>query len=149
MSHFRWCNHCKDYVSSRTYNDHMKQHELGMNSDAKDRVQYTGIAEKNLDDYMICVLHQKKCPCPVKNCDYEPFGMIRKSYMIRCSKGFLGDKEEKPDAESSKLFMNYPRPRVAPFFPHTDINTGKTVMIPIDMETKTVNIMGVPIFLRI
>ena len=149
MSHFRWCNYCKDYVSTRTFKDHMNQHELGMNSDAKDRKQYTGIVEKKSDDYMICVLHQKKCPCPVKNCNYRPFGMIRKSYMISCSKGILGLKEDKPDKESERIFMNYPRPRVTPFFPHTNINTGKTEMIPIDMDTKTVLIMGVPIFLRI
>ena len=143
----RWCKYCEDYVPGRTFADHVNQHELGMNSDAKNRRQYTGNIDKKSDDYMICVLHQKKCPCPVKSCNYKPFGVIRKSYMIRCSKGILRD--DKPDPEREKRYMNYPMPRVSPFFPHTDANTGEQLMIPIDMETKTVTIMGVPIFLRI
>ena len=149
MSHFRWCDYCKDYVPSRSFNSHRNQHEFELNSDAKDRKQYTGSFQKNNEDYMICVLHQKKCPCPVKNCNYIPFGMIRKSYMIRCAKGILSHKDEKPNTELEKLFLNYPSQRVAPFFPHTNMITGKTEMIPIDMSTKTVTIMGVSIFIRI
>lgn len=131
-SHFRWCTTCKDYVPSRTFNDHMNQHNIGMNSDAVDRKQYTGHLEKNQEDYLICVLHQKKVPCPVKNCKCIPFGIIRKSYLISCMKGIVQGIDH----------------RVKPFFPHTDLNTGKHEMIPIDMETKTVTIMGVPIFIK-
>lgn len=132
----RWCRYCEDYVPARAFSDHKRQHEIGMNSDAIERKQYTGRVEKS-SDYFICVLHQKKTvdgKCPVKSCRLVPFGVIRKSYMMRCMKGII-------DATGIR--------KVAPFFPHNDVNTGNQLMIPIDMETRTVKIMGVPIFLKV
>ena len=137
MTNHRYCKICKDYFSAGIFPSHMKQHNMTMNSDAVEHTQYTGVLEKKSEDYMICVLHQKKITngkCQIKNCNFIPFGLIRKSYMMNCIKGIIKNKDYQ---------------RVAPFFPHTDINTGKDMMIPIDMETKTVTIMGVPIFLRI
>ena len=121
MSHFRWCSACKDYVSSRTFKDHMNQHNIGMNSDAVDRKQYTGFIEKGSDNYMICVLHQKKVPCPVKNCKYVPFGMIRKSRLKEFIKSGVW--------KSTDMY-------------------GKMLDVPIDQDTRTVTIMGVPIFIK-
>lgn len=135
MKSQRWCKDCHDYVPSRTFKDHMNQYNIGRNSDAVDRKQYTGNLEKSSEDYMICVLHQKKITdgnCPIKSCNFMPFGMIKKSYMMSCMKGIVAGVDH----------------RVAPFFPHTDMNTGKHEMILIDMDTKTVTIMGVPIFIR-
>ena len=136
MNIHRWCKYCNDYVPGKTFADHKRQHEIGMNSDAVERKQYTGVSRKISDDYMICVLHQKKLTdgkCPVKTCRLVPFGIIRKSYMIRCMKGII-------DATDIK--------KAEPFFPHTNMNTGEQLMIPIDMESKTIKIMGVTIFLR-
>lgn len=136
MNPHRWCKYCEDYVPGKSFPDHKRQHEIGMNSDAVNRKQYTGTSKRIVDDYMICVLHQKKITngkCPIKNCVFVPFGMIKKSYMIRCMKGIV----DATDIVKTK-----------PFFPHIDINTGKQLMIPIDMTTRTIKIMGVTIFIR-
>lgn len=121
MTGQRWCKHCKDYVSSRTFVDHINQHNNGLNSDAIDRKQYTGYIEKGSDNYMICILHQKKVPCPVKNCKCIPFGMIRKSRLKEFIKSGI--------------------------WKHTD-TFGKMVDVPIDSDTRTVTLMGVPIFIK-
>ena len=136
----RWCNYCKRYFISATFDNHKKLHDRERNIDAKSHVQYTGIQRKGrveFDDYMICVLHQHKVPCPVKGCHYEPFGVIRKSYMMKCARGIVGEWMEGKDTIRKKTF---------PFFPH---GSGKDGMIPIDMKTRTVVIMGVPIRLKI
>jgi len=135
----KWCIFCKEYFDRTRFGEHKKMHDRERNTDAVNQNQYTGQFKKNSgkdkDDYMICVLHQKKVPCPVKNCHYKPFGMIRKSYMIRCAKGIydLSDTTKRCD----------------PYFPSTDNLTGENSLLPIDMKTKTVTIMGVPIRLKI
>ena len=101
---------------------------------------------------MICVLHQKKCPCPIKDCRYT-FGMIRKSYMLRCAKGIIREWEttEKQDYSNyANLFDEIKttngykyRITTVPYFPF-----GMN-QIPIDMKTKTVVLMGATIHLRI
>lgn len=135
-----WCRYCKRYFDREGFGDHKKLHERERNIDAKSHVQYTGLQKKGkteIDDYMICVLHQHKVPCPAKGCHLEPFGVIRKSYMLKCAKGIVREWVE--DGEEFKI-------KSEPFFPH---DTGKNGMIPIDMKTRTVTIMGVPIRLKI
>jgi len=135
MSGMRWCYYCKQYIGSNIFYEHIDYHKRLMNTDAIQREQYTGFREeRKQEDYLICVLHQNKVPCPIKNCHCTPFGMIRKSYMLRCAKGIYDVKD------TSK--------RCNPFFPEYNPETGKN-MIPIDTETKTVIIMGVPIKLKI
>ena len=136
----KWCNYCKRYFNREGFGVHTKLHEREKNIDAKTHVQYTGLQKKGkneIDDYMICVLHQHKVPCPVKGCNYFPFGKIRKSYMMKCAKGIVLEWMEGKVTKWKKTF---------PFFPH---HTGENGMIPIDMSTRTVTIMGVPIRLKI
>lgn len=128
MGFMKYCRICQDYYPAPTYPDHMKQHNVGMNSDAQNHKQYTGFIDRKdtKEDYMICVLHQKKTPCPVKDCNYHPFGMIRKSWMMSFLKtGYWQDTNEEG------------RP--------TDTYT---VQIPIDMNTRTVVLKGVPIKIK-
>ena len=79
----RYCIHCQDWYPPEVFPDHMKQHNVGLNSDAMEHTQYTGSGSGTKTDYMICTLHQKKCPCPVKGCKYFPFGMIKKGLMMQ------------------------------------------------------------------
>jgi len=133
----KWCNYCKKYFDRATFDAHRKLHERERNIDAKSHIQYTGLQKKGkteIDDYMICVLHQKKVPCSVKGCNYMPFGKIRKSYMMKCARGIYLEWMEGKDTIRKKTF---------PFFP--DDNE----MIPIDMKTRTVIIKGASIRLKI
>ena len=123
MNSMFWCKYCQDYVPRANFGKHMKQHNQIMNTDAVEHPQYSGSVREGSDDYFICVLHQKKTPCPVKNCFCNPFGMIKKSYMLSSAR--------------------------EGFFPSTDRNTGLIVKHKINMETKTITIMGVMIRLRI
>ncbi len=136
----KWCFYCKRYFDRERFADHRKLHERERNIDAKSHVQYTGIQKKDkteIDDYMICVLHQNKVPCQVQGCHYIPFGKIRKSYMMRCAKGIVLEWMEGNVTIRKKTF---------PFFPH---DTGENGMVPIDTKNKTVTIMGVQIRLKI
>ena len=134
MGNMRWCRYCKDYFPIQIFFRHKEQHEHEMNTDAVQHKQYAGIGETEKEDYFICVLHQRKTPCPIKDCECVPFGMIKKSYLLRCAKGIYDL------SDTSK--------RCEPFFPEHDEETGRN-MIPIDMETKTVIIKGVTIKLRL
>jgi hypothetical protein len=103
----------------------MKQHEVGLNSDAMEHKQYTGFSnDKKNDDYMICVLHQKKLSdgCPVSGCTLNPFGIIRKSWMLENAR--------------KGLF-------------HTSDLYGNQINVPINMESKTVVLLGATIHLKI
>lgn len=144
MSDLRWCSNCQDYIGKLHYNEHMKQHSIG-NPNVEHK-QFSGQV-KDESDYMICILHQKKVPCPVKHCKYQPFGMIRKSVMIKCAKGIIGDPKKINDPPEPG-YMNNPNRKVAPYFPHCDFE-GNQVMIPIDMKTRTVILNGATIHLRI
>lgn len=154
MASMFWCKHCKDYYPRERYYDHMNQHKSELNIDAIEHKQYIGTRVKSENDYMICVTHQKKYPCPVKDCRYT-FGIMRKSYMLRCAKGYIGTDEEvklwkegvRPNENS--VYLNYPRPIIEPFFPFIEPSTGERILIPIDMKTKTVILMGATIHLRI
>lgn len=144
MKRQTWCYHCQRYFDRETFGDHKKLHDRERNIDATTRIQYTGQHKKGFfkgktdeDDYLICILHQKKVPCPVVGCHYKPFGMIRKSYMMKCAKGILLEWIEEKVTKQKKTF---------PFFPH---ESGENGIIPIDMQNKTVTIMGVPIRLKI
>lgn len=149
MSQMFYCRFCKDYYQKSSYNDHMNQHKSEQNIDAVEHKQYTGnVSDKNKDDYMICVLHQKKVPCGVKDCKYQPFGMIRKSWMMKCAKGIIGADDSHLTEEEKKHYLNSGIRHVEPFFPFSDSNS-KQVMIPIDMKTKTVVLLGCTIHLRI
>lgn len=119
MSNSIWCKHCQEYILKKYYGDHKKQHSVGDSS--IEHKQYTGNAEKS-EDYMICVLHQKKTPCPVPRCTGEPFGFIKKSWMI----------------ESAKRGV----------FPSTDTRTGKLIFHKIN-DDKTVVLMGATIHLKV
>ena len=88
MSGHRYCIHCQDYYPPESFADHMKQHTQFLNSDAVEHKQYSGTKRAGTEDYMICTLHQKKCPCPVKGCKYFPFGMIKKGFIS--GHGFKG-----------------------------------------------------------
>jgi len=123
-----------------------------MNTDAMVYNQYQGKKSENQDkDYMICVLHQKKVPCPVVGCHYLPFGMMRKSYMQKCAKGIIREWKETGDESDSLNNIVKEKTRngiicrlmTYPFFHFND------ELVPIDMTTKTVTIMGVPIKLLI
>lgn len=148
----RWCYHCKMYLQSDTFQMHKKQHQHEMNTDIMVHNQYQGRKSESEDkDYMICVLHQKKVPCPVTGCHYIPFGMMRKSYMLKCAKGIIREWNETGD--ESHYMNNIVKEKTRngticrmmtyPFFPFN----GK--LVPIDSRTRTVTIMGVPIKLKI
>lgn len=140
------------HVPSDTFQKHNKQHQHEMNTDTMVYSQYQGKKSESEDkDYMICVLHQKKVPCPVIGCHYLPFGMMRKSYMQKCAKGIIREWKE-IDGESHYLNNivkektrngTICRVMTYPFF-HFH---GK--LVPIDMRTRTVTLMGVPIKLKI
>jgi hypothetical protein len=118
----------------------MEMHNRESNTDSVNRDQYHARkTEKDMDNYLICVLHQNKVPCSVKGCHYIPFGMIRKSYLIDCSKGILRKWVENGEAKEVKIF---------PFFPDHSEQAEK-IIVPIDMTTRTVTIKGVPIRLKI
>ncbi|MCV0393697.1 MAG: hypothetical protein K5790_10485 [Nitrosopumilus sp.] len=123
----KYCRNCQDYYPVDVYPQHMKQHEVGLNSDAMEHKQYTGNtgrSKSGSDDYMICVLHQKKLSggCPVKGCNLKPFGAIRKSWMIEnARKGVF----------------------------HTSDLKGNQILVPINMESKTVILFGATIHLKI
>jgi len=135
----KWCRTCQDYVPNIA--DHIKQHSLGENSDARDRQQYRGSTIKRKEDYFICVLHQKKVPCSSRKfdgtrCDYNPFGMIRKSFMMNCIKGLALNSAE------HHLGKIHP-----PYFPVSEEdNSWHGVLI--NMDDRTVVIKGVTIHLR-
>lgn len=116
----KYCPDCQDYYPQTIYPAHMKQHQVG--NPAVEHKQFGGVP-RDESDYMICILHQKKTPCPVKGCTLTPFGCTRKSYMI------LNAKQG--------------------FFQTTNNATGKQEQLPIDLDTKIVMIMGVPIHLKI
>ncbi len=119
MGHLRYCRECQDYIPKSSYNDHMKQHNIG--NPLVEHKQYTGFAGKSDNDYMICVLHQKKTPCPIKTCNGVPFGFIRKSRLIEFVKNGVWIGSDR---------------------------YGNQMPIPIDRESRTVILMGVPIFLK-
>ena len=136
----KWCFHCKMHVSKDTFQKHRKQHQHEMNTDSVSYSQYQGKPEDEKKDYMICVLHQRKVPCSIIGCKYQPFGMIRKSYLLRCFKGILQEwKDENGEKHTTKTH---------PFFPFTNPETGKQSLIPIDIDKRTVTLMGVPIKLK-
>lgn len=135
----KWCRVCEDYVPNIA--DHIRQHGIGENSDARNRKQYSGSGIQKKEDYFICILHQRKTPCPAKKfdgskCDYRPLGIIKKSFMMNCLKGLSLNPAE------------YHLGRIhEPYFPvSTDDNCwfGKFV----DMDTRTVVIKGMTIHLR-
>lgn len=119
MNNLRYCKDCQDYKPRDGYTQHMAQHNIG--NPAIEHKQYTGQLEKSNEDYMICVLHQKKAPCPIKTCKYVPFGMIRKSRLMEFIKNgvWIG----------------------------SDVY-GKSLEIPIDVENRTVILYGATIFLK-
>ena len=132
----RWCSTCQDYVVDIT--SHRKQHGVGS---YKDQKQYTGKSIDKRQDYMICVLHQRKVPCSARKfdgtkCDYEPLGMIRKSFMMNCIKGLSINPTE------HNLGSVYP-----PFFPVSDAS-GSYRLLKIDVDSKTVIIKGMTIHLK-
>jgi hypothetical protein len=120
MAYMKYCPNCQDYYPQPIYPDHMKQHNVGVNSDSTDK-HNTHFSKKINEDYMICILHQKKTPCPVKGCGCKPFGMMKKSILLKYVKEgvFI----------SSDMY-------------------GKRVEAKID-HTRTVVLMGVPIHLKV
>lgn len=135
----KWCRVCQDYVPNIA--DHIRQHNLGENSDARDRQQYIGSTIKKKEDYFVCVLHQKKVPCSSRKfdgsrCDSKIFGMIKKSFMMNCIKGMSINPAE----------YHYGR-ITEPYFPVSDDNNC-WYGIPINMDDKTVVIKGVLIHLK-
>ncbi len=142
MTSMTWCYKCKKYFAKQGFGDHIANHKRESNVDATVQTQYTGRFPKTGHgkdddkggDYMICVLHQKKLPCPVVGCHYLPFGIIRKSYMMRCAKGIIRKYKEDGIDHEMKTF---------PFFPDS------LGMIPLDMTKRTVTLLGVPIRLKI
>ncbi len=135
----RWCKVCQDYVTD--IGSHIKQHGIGENSDARDRKQYNGRTSEKKEDYFICVLHQRKTPCPARKfdgskCDYNPLGMIRKSFMMNCLKGL--------PINSAEHHLGRINP---PYFPVSDDNNC-WYGIKVDMDTRTVVIKGMTIKLR-
>lgn len=147
MSNARWCKDCQDYIPKLNFNEHQKQHNIG--NPLIEHKQYTRTSERK-EDYMICLLHQKKAPC---SCNGKPFGYIRKSVMMQGVKGivkewfniekedhsnFTNDIIEEKTMSGYRYFI-----KIAPHLPYGNRQ------IPIDMETKTVVIMGATIHLRI
>jgi len=138
----KWCRVCEDYVPNIA--DHIKQHGIGENSDAKNRKQYLGSTNEKKEDYFVCVLHQKKVPCSSRKfdgtkCDCAVFGMIRKSFMMECIRGLpinIAVREADPTF------------RHPPFFPvSSDVgNSWKGYLI--NMDDRTVVIKGVTIHLK-
>ena len=121
MTGQKYCPKCQDWYPSEIYGDHMKQHNVGINSDSNDN-NNRHFSEKKNDDYMVCVLHQKKTPCPVRGCKLMPFGCIKKNLMMEYFKrGFW----------------------------HWSDRYGKPMLVPIDTETKIVVLYGVPIRIRV
>jgi len=118
----KYCGKCQQWIGDAEFPDHMKMENIGMNSDAVEHKQYTGSGLSEKKDYMICVLHQKKCPCPVRGCKYQPFGMIRKALMMQ-------------------YFRN------GRWKWHDGYGNDKWEVI--DIDTKIVVLFGVPIKLRI
>jgi|GEM_PF-3835344 hypothetical protein len=116
----RYCKYCQDYYPSDIFPEHMRVHEIG--NPSIEHKQYTGFTKKDSGDYMICILHQKKVPCPIKGCGCSPFGMVKKSIMVNNAK--------------KGVF-------------HTSDAYGRQMLVPIDMDTKTVVLLGVPIHLKI
>lgn len=120
MRKTRWCRVCQDYVPN--IRDHIKQHSIGQNSDAIERKQYTGFSSDKKEDYMVCLLHQKKVPCPIKDCHYKPFGMLKKSLLMSYIK-------------NGEILWH-------------DRYGNQIPPVPIDFETKTVILFGATIHLR-
>ena len=134
----RWCKVCEDYVPNIA--DHIKQHSLGENSDARNRNQYIGSSDKKNEDYMICIIHQKKVPCKARKfdgskCDY-PFGMIKKSFMMDCIKGY---PLKSVDRHLGKIHP--------PYFPVSNENNCWYGVL-INMDDRTVVIKGATIHLK-
>lgn len=117
MGFQRYCKHCQDYIQYSSFQSHMKQHTIGDPSIVHQ--QYSGFV-KDETDYFICVLHQKKTPCPVKSCNGKPFGVIRKS-----------------------LMMHYIKKGIFP-----DMCSNDQVFVKINQEDKTVILAGATIHLR-
>jgi len=117
----KFCGKCQEWIDDKEFPDHMKMENIGLNTDATEHRQYTG-SSTGSNNYMICVLHQKKAPCQVKGCNYEPFGLIRKSHMMEYFKiGWW------------RWHDRY----------------GQDEFVKIDIDTKIVVLFGVPIKLRI
>ena len=117
----KYCRNCQDYYPADIYPAHMKQHQVG--DPSIEHKQYLGtFNQKDGSDYMICILHQKKTPCPIKGCKLQPFGCTRKSVMIaNAKKGFF----------------------------HTSDIHGNQINVPIDFESRTVVLLGATIKLKI
>lgn len=125
MNNQKYCPECQDWYSAEHYPSHMAQHNIGKASYDLNVKQYTGNPSVKGEDYAVCVLHQKKCPCPVSGCNYKPFGWIRKSLMMKyCKQGFW----------ETGLFTK---------------GSSQPINIPIDVENRIVVIYGVPIHIRI
>ncbi len=122
MAYLRYCKHCQDYIPKSGYAEHMKSHQQFENSDAREHKQYHGFVDAKTNDYMICVLHQKKAPCPVKDCKYLPFGLIRKSLLLSYAK--------------TGIYLSSDQ-------------YGNRFETPIDLYTRIVVLMGVPIQLKV
>jgi len=118
----KYCGKCQQWIGDNEFSDHMKQENIGLNSDATEHKQYIGSSKSKGEDYMICVLHQKKTPCPVKGCRYRPFGMIKKS-----------------------LMMAYFRKGVW----YWQDRYGNAEIVDIDTEKRTVVLFGVTIHIRV
>ena len=109
----KYCGRCQQWIGDAEFSDHMKMENVGLNSDAIEHKQYTGNVESVKNDYMICVLHQKKCPCPIKKCKYSPFGMIKKSRLMgfvnsgwyRWHDGYGNDKQVRIDPETRIVIL--------------------------------------------
>ncbi len=135
----RWCKTCGDYVTN--IKDHIKQHGLGENSDARNRNQYVGSTSKKNEDYFVCILHQKKVPCSARKfdgtrCDCKAFGMIKKSFMMDCIKGLSLNPSER---HLGKIHV--------PYFP-VSTESNSWYGLKINMENRTVVIKGVTIHLK-
>ena len=137
----KYCGKCQQWIGDAEFGDHMKMENIGLNSDAMEHPQYTGTKREGTKDYMICVLHQKKVPCSSRKfdgtrCDYNPFGMIRKSFMMNCIKGLA--------LNSAEYHLGKIHP---PYFPVSEEdNSWHGVLI--NMDDRTVIIKGVTIHLR-
>ena len=119
MGYMKYCRDCQDYYPKDIYPAHMKQHQVG--NPAVEHKQFLGTFRDKSNDYMVCILHQKKCPCPVKGCRLMPLGCIRKSYMLEFIKS------------GTWITTGY---------------DGKLLHVPIDSSTRTVTLMGIPVKLK-
>ena len=103
----RWCGKCQDWFPDEGFTDHIRADNIGLNSDATDR-NNQHFSEKIKKDYAVCVLHQKKIPCPIHDCHLEPFGMIWKSRLMefvnigwyRWHDGYGNDKQVRIDPDT-------------------------------------------------